>query len=71
MKPLTRNEILEDITAFEERIKTAREKLAMLPVGRLRFKDHKKREVSRKVYLDEIRHVERLKSYAVEALADK
>lgn len=65
---LTDEEILKDIAGFEQRIKSASDKLAALPAGQLSYQEHRKREAARQVYADEIEHVQRLIGYAREAL---
>lgn len=65
---LTDEDIREDIRAFEARIAAARDKLAALPEGFLPLQEHKKREQTRQIYEDEIKHVKRLIGYAMEAL---
>ncbi len=64
---LTDSEIKEDIQEFEKRISAAREKIDDLPEGRLPFGEHKKRELQRRQFEDDIRHIEKLIGYAKEA----
>ena len=64
---LTASSIEEDIRVFEQRIKVAEDKLAELPSGYLPYSEHKKREHQRRVYQDEIRHVENILTYARQA----
>ena len=65
---LTNEMILDDIAGFEQRIETAREKLAELPAGRLPFKEYKIRKRRRRDLESEIEHVKSLIGYATEAL---
>jgi len=65
---LTVDEIREDISEYQERISSAREKLSELPEGYLPFKQHKIREKQRRDLQAEIKHVEILTGYAFEGL---
>lgn len=65
---LTDTDILKDIEDFEMRIQAAQNKLASLPEGHLTITEHKKREASRRVLTDEIKHVKNLINIAREAL---
>lgn len=68
MIELTGQEIEQDITGFKARISAAQSKLESLPDGYLDFKKHKKREQQRRLLEDDIQHVQKLISYAQEAL---
>ena len=63
--------IKEDIDRFRIRIAEARQKLSELPVGLLRYPEHRRRELKRAVYQGEIEHVQRLIQYAMEGLHDQ
>ena len=71
MLNLTRHDILKDIENFQKRIDAAKAKLDMIPNGYLQYNEHRKREVSKQSYLDEISHCRRLIKYAEEALHKK
>lgn len=68
MKMLTDKEIQQDIQEFQDRISAARGKLAGLPDGRLPFPEHKKREKQRRELEDDIRHFQKIITYAREGL---
>ena len=65
---LTREEILDDIKGYQERICKAQEKLSELPAKGKTGKQTWKINNTRRKLLQEIEHVERLKSWAQEAL---
>ncbi len=67
MEILTDQEIKADIQEYQKRISAAREKLESLPEGHL----GKKREHQRRLFEDEIGHVEGLIRIATEALNDE
>lgn len=66
---LTKAMIEADIVDYEKRISNAKNVLASLPIGYLEYKEHKKRDVKRRFFEAEIRHVQSLIRYAKEALA--
>ena len=66
---LTISDIEEDIAGFQKRIEKAQARLRSLPVGRLPFKEHKKRERGRRDAQAEIKHVKQLIIYAREGIA--
>ena len=65
---LTISDIEKDIAGFQERISKAQAELAVLPSGRLPFKEHKKRERIRRECEAEIKHVRQLIVYAREGI---
>ena len=65
---LTDQEIKEDIEEFQFRISIARQKIIDLPAGHIPVADHKKREKIRRDLQDDIRHIEKMISIALEAL---
>ena len=67
---LTRNDILTDIEGFEERIQVAMNKLAVLPASSSSYPERKRLNQKRRALRSEISHVERLVSYAMDALKE-
>ena len=67
MQILTDREIQDDIESFEDRIFRAREKLAELPQGILPYSEHRKRERRRNELQADIKHIESILRYAIEA----
>jgi hypothetical protein len=65
---LTRDDILKDIEAYEERIRNARDKLSGLPAAGSTLKERKKIKIRRHTLLSEIDHVRGLISIAEQAL---
>ena len=65
---LTRDDILKDIEAYEERIRNAREKLSEMPAAGSTLNEHKKIKIRRRTLSSEIDHVRGLISIAEEAL---
>lgn len=65
---ITVEEIQNDIREFEEQIHHAQQALAGLPLGRLPYPDHKRREQRRRELTDDIIHINRLIGYAQEGL---
>ena len=65
---LTREEILEDIKGYQERICKAQEKLSELPATVSTVKERRRVKNKRRIFLTEIDHVQGLISIAEEAL---
>jgi hypothetical protein len=65
---LTVQDIKEDISEFEKRIQAARQKLALLPVGHLPLKEHKKREQVRRDLVGKVHHIKTLIKFANEGI---
>ena len=70
MIKLTAHEIEQDIAGFQKRISSAQNKLDRLPVGRLPYPEHKKREQQRRQLEDDIRHVKKMAGWATEVLGE-
>jgi len=66
---LSISDIKNDISEYQERIQTARQKLIDLPAGHLSYPEHKKREKQRRELHADIKHLQQLKSYANEGVA--
>ena len=67
---LTKESILADIDKFQYRVSDAERKLFELPKTATSFRDRKKIKKARRKLLYEIEHVNRMASYAREALAE-
>ena len=67
---LTRESIKADISAFESRIKTASQQLLALPATAVGWQARKKIGVTRNKLLTEIDHVQRIRQYAIDSLAE-
>ena len=67
---LTRENILNDIEIFEQRIRAAEEKIAALPQTANGYKKRKKLRLKRRVLKQEIGHVNGLIAIASKALED-
>ena len=67
---LSNDMILADIRAFQNRIQTARKKLAALPATAIDWKEHKKNKAKRREFESEISYVKKLIGYAKEALEE-
>jgi hypothetical protein len=67
---LTDKDIRAEIRGFEQRIQKAKDQLSVLPVGRLPFKQHKRRERKRRDLHGEIVHVRNLIKILEEALEE-
>ena len=65
---LSISDIEQDIQAFQERISSARKKLAMLPEGHLPYSEYRKREKLKRDLQNDIRHYKQLIIYAEEGL---
>ena len=67
---LTKEDILTDIEGFEERIRNAKNKLAAMSETASTSKERKKIMAQRRIHENEIVHVQRLISYAKDALRE-
>jgi len=65
---LSRESILKDIEGFNQRIAGAKLKLSTLPAEPADWKEKKKVKADSRRLTEEIRHVERIKIYAIEGL---
>jgi len=65
---LSISDIKDDISEYQERIQTTRQKLIGLPEGYLPYPEHKKREKQRRELQADIKHLQQLMGYANEGV---
>ncbi len=66
---LTIPDIEKDIARFQSRIAKAKAEIAVLPVGRLPYQEHKRREKIKRDCEAEIKHCGQLCEYAREGIS--